>query len=80
MQKISKADLANLKPQVVHRYQAFPSLYLDREVTIDVFLPPGYDSLDKPCHLMFFNDGQQSARMRMGQMLRCSPALRCPAR
>jgi enterochelin esterase-like enzyme len=69
MPRSANKEHLHLYPQRIDRYAEFPSVYLDRKVILEVFLPPNYDQLDEPCDLLLFNDGQQSLRMRFDDTL-----------
>ncbi len=45
-------------PQMIHHIPAFRSVYLGRDVVIDIFLPHNYFKSDRPCQVLFLNDGQ----------------------
>lgn len=48
----------------------FASKSLDRDVVIDVFLPPGYAHSGEKCRLLLFNDGQDMKAVHMLHTLR----------
>lgn len=54
----------------VHTLENFPSLHLQRNVRIDVFLPPSYyRSADKTFPALFLNDGQDMEAVHMADTL-----------
>ncbi|MFK7971451.1 MAG: alpha/beta hydrolase [Bacteroidia bacterium] len=53
--------------QSMHRITQFDSAYLGRAMTIDVFLPTDYASLQKPISLLLMNDGQQGIRLKLAE-------------
>lgn len=56
--------------QIVAKHYNLPSKYLERGVTVDVFLPPQYQQEKKQSFpVVFFNDGQDFPRLNMRQTL-----------
>jgi len=54
----------------IQQLENFPSAYLQREVRVDVFLPPHYfDHKDKRYPVLFFNDGQDMGIAGMADSL-----------
>ncbi|MCI5083983.1 MAG: esterase family protein [Saprospiraceae bacterium] len=50
----------------VHQIQNFPSKALDREVRVDIYLPPRYFTSSKSAYpVVFFNDGQDMEALSM---------------
>lgn len=45
-------------PQLIHHIPGFPSVYLGRDVVMDIFLPHDYFKNEEPCQVLFLNDGQ----------------------
>lgn len=53
---------------IIHRLSGFQSVYLSREVAIDIFLPPEFTlHTSQPYRLLILNDGQDAWRMRLAE-------------
>lgn len=66
---IQRLDELDIPIQPIHRVQAFPSVFLNRPVLMDIYLPIDYSSLTEPCKLVLFNDGQEAAALQMATTL-----------
>lgn len=53
----------------IQHLENFPSQALQREVRVDVFLPPGYFDEATAYPVLFFNDGQDMQSIRMADVL-----------
>ena len=53
----------------IQHFENFPSQALQREVRVDVFLPPGYFDESKAYPVLFFNDGQDMEAIQMVDIL-----------
>jgi len=56
-------------PQLIHHIPAFPSVYLGRDVMMDIFLPHAYFQNEEPCQVLFLNDGQNWKALRIAASL-----------
>lgn len=53
-----------------HRLTNFPSVYLQRPVVIDIFVPPSYlHQLERAFPVLLLNDGQDMEAIQMGDIL-----------
>lgn len=65
--KISEAPAP--VPQLIHHIPGFPSIYLGRDVIMDIFLPNNYYKNEEPCKVLFLNDGQNWKALRLAASL-----------
>lgn len=59
----------HMQIQTIHRIAGFDSVYLEREVTIDLYLPPAFGSYSDRIPLLLLNDGQSGVALRLSQSL-----------
>jgi enterochelin esterase-like enzyme len=62
-------DLIRRRAPRVRQIRHFYSPVLDREVDVDFYLPPDYNSGGGPYPLLIFNDGQDLPRMNFAKIL-----------
>ncbi len=65
----NRVESKSSEPWIRHSIEEIHSIPLNREVKIDIFLPPDYDAANGPYPLLLLNDGQDSETMRIQDTL-----------
>ena len=68
--KLKKETLVDSETSwTLETFKGIHSIELDREVKVDIFLPPGYHSMNENLPVLILNDGQDSENMGLQDIL-----------